>query len=171
MDLFQRVSTPDALARAWQQVLDNDAADGAQSWGVSRFAEDADERLAELAKDLDRGTFEPGVLVALDLVQGEKVRKLHVPPVRDRIVARAILDVATPLVDPHLGTAAFAYRPGLGVVDAVQRVVTLRDEGLGWVLRTDVRDCFPTIPKALAVRRFQALVDDARIATNPREKP
>lgn len=164
MDLFERVMASDALARAWQQVLANDAADGAQSWGVSRFAEDADARLAELAKDLDRGTFEPGVLVALELVQGDKLRQLHVPPVRDRIVARAILDVATPLVDPHLGTAAFAYRPGLGVVDAVQRVVTLRDEGLGWVLRTDIRDCFPTIPKALAVRRFQALVDDARIA-------
>lgn len=163
MDLFERVSAPESLSRAWTAVLANDAEDGSLSWGVSRFAEDADARLTALAEDLDRGTFEPGLLVALDLVQDDKVRQLHVPAVRDRIVARAVLDMATALLDPHLGTAAFAYRPGLGVVDAVQRVATLRDEGLCWVLRTDVRDCFPTLPKALAVRRFQALIDDPRV--------
>lgn len=164
MGLFERMSAPDALGRAWRAVLGNDAEDGSLSWGVSRFAENAEENLAALAEDLGRGTFEPGVLMAVEIVHGAKTRMLHVPPVRDRIVARSLLTVATPLIDPHLGTAAFAYRPGLGVVDAVQRVATLRDEGLGWVLRTDVRDCFPTIPKALALRRFQAIVDDARVA-------
>ena len=62
-----------------------------------------------------------------------------------------------------LGPAAYAYRPGLGVADAVQAVVGLRAEGLTWVLRTDVDDCFPSTPVALARRRFGALVDDPEL--------
>lgn len=68
-----------------------------------------------------------------------------------------------PLVDPHLGCAAYAYRPGLGVADAVEAVVDLRESGAEWVLRTDVDDCFPTIPVDLARRRFGALVADSAL--------
>ncbi|MBP8880788.1 MAG: hypothetical protein KBG77_06770, partial [Dermatophilaceae bacterium] len=42
-------------------------------------------------------------------------------------------------------------------------VVSLRESGCGWVLRTDVDDCFPTIPVELARRRLGALVDDSAV--------
>jgi CRISPR-associated protein Cas1 len=89
-----------------------------------------------------------------------RVRPLHVPPVRDRIVERAVLAVVTPVVDPLLGPWSFAYRPGLGVADAVQALATLRDEGLGWVARTDVADCFPSIPVAHLRRLVAAVLDE-----------
>ncbi len=90
-------------------------------------------------------------------------RVLHIPAVRDRVVERGVLDVVTPLVDPWLGSSSYAYRPGLGVADAIQAVASLRDEGLSWVLHADVHDCFPSIPVGLARRRFQALVDDEEL--------
>ena len=86
---------------------------------------------------------------------------MQIPTVRDRIVARAILQVLTPIIDPELGHASFGYRPGLGVVDAVQRLARLRDEGLTWVLRTDVDDCFPSVPVDRVRRLLAALVGDA----------
>lgn len=33
MDLFERVSAPESLTRAWKAVLANDAEDGSLSWG------------------------------------------------------------------------------------------------------------------------------------------
>jgi CRISPR-associated protein Cas1 len=83
-----------------------------------------------------------------------------VPPVRDRIVERAVLAVVTPVVDPLLGPWSYAYRPGLGVADAVQALARLRDEGLGWVARADVADCFPTIPVPHLKRLIAAILDD-----------
>lgn len=98
-----------------------------------------------------------------------QIHHLCVRAVGDRVATdvggghRVILDAVNPLVDPHLGCAAFAYRPGLGVIDAVEAVVGLREAGLRWVLRTDIDDCFPTIPVDLARRRLAALVDDEDI--------
>jgi CRISPR-associated protein Cas1 len=80
--------------------------------------------------------------------------------VRDRIVERAALAALTPIIDPLLGPFSYAYRPGLGVADAVQAVAALRDEGLSWVARTDFHDCFGTLPVPVLRRMLPALIDD-----------
>lgn len=152
------VPTRGALEQAWAEVLARDLQDGTMAGSVARFAEHAGENLDGLAVQLADGTWKPHDLTAVEIISGERTRTIHVPSARDRVVERALLDMVTPLVDPWLGPAAFGYRPGLGVADAVQAVVALRDEGLGFVLRTDVDECFPSIPTGLALRMFECLV-------------
>lgn len=151
--------TAERLQAAWKEVLANDLDDGVLSAGVARFGQDADERIEELADELAAGSYEPRDVTECRIWLGKKERTLHIPPVRDRIVERAILEYLTPIVDPLLGPFAYAYRPGIGVDDAVQALVGLREEGLGWVLRTDIKDCFPNLPVALARRRIETLID------------
>lgn len=149
------------LRQAWSAVLANDAQDGVLAVGVARFEERLDDEIARLGADLAWDAYQPRDLTEVVLRESAGVRQLLVPAVRDRVVERAVLDALTPVVDPHLGPSSFAYRPGLGVADAVQAVVALREEGLGWVARTDVDDCFPSVPVGLARRMIGALVGDA----------
>lgn len=151
------------LRRAWSEVLANDRVDGALSAGVTRFEDDAENQLGRLVTDLAWGAYEPRDLTEVVIDEASRRRRLHIPAVRDRVVERAVMDTLTPVVDPVLGPASFAYRPGLGVADAVQALVALREEGLGWVLRTDIDECFPSIPVGLARRRLGALVDDPEL--------
>lgn len=152
------------LAAAWKRVYANDAEDDVLSAGVRRFDEDAERRLQELAEQLVNGSYRPQPLTELVIPKedgGQRV--LRVPAVRDRVVERALLGVLTPLLEPHLGPGSYAYRPGLGVVDAVQQVARLRDEGLAWVLRADVHDCFPQVDVARVRRMLDALVADREL--------
>lgn len=133
--LLDRVADPVELADAWKRVLGNDAEDERLSAGVRRFAADADAQLAQLAAELVSGDYRPRSLTEISIPKddgGERI--LHVPTVRDRVVERAVLAVLTPLLDPMFGPSSYAYRPGLGVLDAVQEVARLRDEGLRWVV-------------------------------------
>ncbi|MFV0408115.1 MAG: CRISPR-associated endonuclease Cas1 [Propioniciclava sp.] len=161
--LLDRVGSVETLQDAWRQVLANDLDDGEMSASGARFAEDLDRRLEYLSSRLREGQYQPDRLTPVQMVLGAKRRELHIPTVADRVVARAVLTVIGPLVDTQLGSAAFAYRPGLGVVDAVQEVTALREEGLSVVLRTDIKDCFPSLPKEMAVRRMRHLVDDQEL--------
>ena len=155
------VASPDLLADAWADVLASDREDGVLGAGVARFERDADQHLAEIAEQLGTGTYQPGLLTPVTLPRPDgQVRLLHVPSVRDRVVERAILAVLTPVIDPWLGPFSYAYRPGLGVADAVQAIAVLRDEGLGWVARTDFHDCFGHIPVPLLRRMLSVLVED-----------
>lgn len=155
-----RAFAREALTDAWLVVLGNDREDGLLSGSVARFAQDCEQRLDQLAEGLADGSYCPAGLTPVRITVGDKVRELHIPAVPDRIVARAILRQVAPLVDPALGPAAFAFRAGLGVTDAVAAVTALRAEGLLWVVRTDVRECFPTLPKDRAFRLLSALVED-----------
>ena len=132
----------DELKPVWERILRDDVADGTLSYGVRRFREEADRYLDELSEALDAGSWQPHPLVEM-MLPGAKRRVLHIPVVEDRIVARRVLEMITPLVDPSLGRASFGYRPGLGVTDAVQEVVGLREEGFSWVVRTDVGRLLP----------------------------
>lgn len=156
-----QVGRPERLAAAWEDVLAGDRADGVLGVGVSHFANGAGERLAEIAAHLTAGDYRPGLLtpVALPRADGQ-TRLLHVPSVRDRIVERSILAVLTPVIDPWLGPFSYAYRPGLGVASAVQAIARLRDEGLGWVARTDFHDCFGSIPVSVLRRMLAVLIED-----------
>jgi retron-type reverse transcriptase len=158
---LEAVADPHRLRTAWEDVLASDREDGVLGAGMSRFARDADERLTELSAELLEGSYRLGLLtqVAIPKEDGSS-RLLHLPPVRDRIVERALLAVVGSVIDPWLGPWAFAYRPGLGVADAVQAVAGLRDEGLSWVARTDVADCFPSIPVGLLRRQVRVLIGD-----------
>lgn len=162
--LAQRAFSLESLCAAWEGVKENDLRDGIPSVGVTRFADDLGDNLALLADQLAGGFYRPSELAPVEVLLGEKRRTLHIPRVRDRVAARAILDTVTPLVDPELGHGSYAYRPGLGVMDAIQTVVALREEGLRFVLRTDILDCFPTIPARLAREQFDAVVKDDEIS-------
>lgn len=159
--LAAQAFSPESLRRAWQEVRDNDAADGELGPGVRRFEAEENARLERLVADLAWSAYGPDVLTEVTITTDGAQRRLHIPSVRDRIVARAILTVVTPYVDPHLGPSSYAYRPGLGVVDAVQALARLREEGCAWVLRTDIDDCFPTVPTSYARRLLGVLVADA----------
>lgn len=156
-----RVAEPAQLAAAWADMLASDREDGVLGQGVARFAEDADERLARIAADLRSGTYEPGQLTPVGLPRPDgRMRMLHIPTVRDRVVERSILAVLEPDIDPLLGPFSYAYRPGLGVADAAQAIAMLRDEGLGWVARADFHDCFGSIPVHHLRRLLSALIED-----------
>lgn len=158
--LAAQAFSPESLRRAWAAIRANDAEDGVLGAAVQRFEAEEAEQIERLVADLAWKAYAPDVLTEVSLVLGGDARTLHIPAVRDRIVARSILTAVTPYVDPHLGPASYAYRPGLGVIDATQALARLRDEGLQWVLRSDVDQCFPSVPVPHARRLLDALITD-----------
>lgn len=156
--LTHRAFAPETLEQAWANVRANDLADAVLSPSVKSFAKSADENLERLTTKLADRTYRPAMTRRVIITTGAKRRELDIPRVTDRIVARAILATITPTVDPLLGPFSYAYRPGLGVADAVQAVVELREEGLSWVLRTDIDDCFPAIPREAVRERLFPLL-------------
>ncbi|MCL2455405.1 MAG: CRISPR-associated endonuclease Cas1 [Micrococcales bacterium] len=165
MSLLEHLATPARLEMAWQEIRDNDPGDD-PSPALARFEENAPARLTELSEALLNGDYRPRPLTRIELPKDSGgVRVLDIPAVVDRVAERALLNVVTPIVDPLLSPAAFGYRSGLGVADAVQRVVACREQGLGWVLRTDVDECFPTIPRDLAVGLLVRALPDESVTT------
>lgn len=160
--LFAQATRLDSLIAAWEDIADRSADDSSDA--VARFKKKADEQLRTLASQLADGSYRPSGLwpVAIPKENGDS-RVLQVPTIRDRIVERAVHDVVAPHIDPLLGPSAFAYRTGISVADAVQAVVAWREQGYAWAMRSDIRDCFPTVPRGLAIRMLSTSLPDASL--------
>ncbi|MFT4136282.1 CRISPR-associated endonuclease Cas1 [Microbacterium sp.] len=160
--LFSRATSLQALTAAWADV--SERRDDEVSDSIARFRENADERLAKLAAQIADGTYRPSGLfeVVIPKEDGDP-RVLQVPTVRDRVVERAVLNVVAPHVDPLLGPSSFAYRAGISVADAVQAVAHWREQGHRWVLRADIADCFPSMPRRVAFRMMTAALPETSL--------
>jgi group II intron reverse transcriptase/maturase len=162
--MYARAFESQALLDAWQEVREAALADGRPDAEVDAFEADAARRLDEVGRALADGAWAPSPVRRVVIPKpsgGERV--LGVPPLADRVVERALLAVLDPVIDPLLLPWSYAYRRGLGVRDALAALAEARDEGLGWVARADVRDCFEAIPQWEVMRRLREVVDDERV--------
>ncbi|MFY1585378.1 reverse transcriptase domain-containing protein [Micromonospora sp. WMMD734] len=164
--LYTTATSLAALTRAWEDLLADDHDDGTLSTGTRRFATNPHARLTDLADQLTTGTYQPQPLAPVTIPKDNgDTRHLAIPPVTDRIVEKALAATLSPIIDPLLGPAAYAYRPGLGVTDAVQQVARLRAEGLAWAAHADIDDCFPSIDMPRLRRLLSTTLTDADVLT------
>jgi CRISP-associated protein Cas1 len=65
-----------------------------------------------------------------------------------------------PRIDPLLSPWSFAFRPGLGVRDALRAVASLRDEGATHLARLDISKCFDELEHSHVLDTLKTFLDD-----------
>ncbi len=162
-DLMRQVLRFDQIHDAWENVRANGGMAGGDSVTLKRFRHRLDEELLGLIDEAQSGDYRPGPARRVHMRTGGKIRTLTVPPVRDRVLQRAVLDVLTPRIDPHFLHCSYGYRPGRSLHGAVQRIVTLRDRGLTAIVDADIRNCFGTLDHRMLAEVVAKHVPDLRL--------
>jgi group II intron reverse transcriptase/maturase/CRISPR-associated endonuclease Cas1 len=152
------------LRAAWTKVLANAGAAGGDGVTVERFALVADAQLELLQRELRNGKYRPGPARRVYIPKPNGgVRPPDIPCVCDRIVQGAATLVLTPVLEPEMEDASFAYRKGRSVAQAVARIASLRRDGYTHVVDGDIERYFETIPHDRLVARLERHVHDARM--------
>lgn len=135
-----------SLEAAWERVRSNGGAAGVDTISVDSFGVDALRNLRSLASDLASGHYCP---LPYRAVQAPKPdgsrRRLVIAAIRDRVVMTAATEWLGDRIEPLFHPCSFAYRPGIGVHDALAKVAEYRDRGLEFVLRADVEAFFDSV--------------------------
>ncbi|MCW5941093.1 MAG: hypothetical protein KIS66_02605 [Fimbriimonadaceae bacterium] len=129
--------------RAWRRVRRAGRTPGLDRCSLAWFEERLEAQLANLHCAFADRAYRPRPYRLLE-IGGRKRRTIAIATVRDRLVQRMALERLQPLVDPRLHPASCAYRPGRGVTAAIERLRGFRRAR--FVLRADVRNCFPSLP-------------------------
>lgn len=161
-DAVARMASDPVLWAAWSRVAAGSGLAGADGVTVAEFGRDLGPRLTRLARRLEDGDYQAKPLRPIATLRGGKARTRAVPTVADRVVQRAFLQVCAPVLADRV-EASFAYRPGRSWLDAVARAQRHRDEGLEWVLRTDIEDFFATIDHTGLRAAVAARIPDLRV--------
>ena len=121
--------------------------------------------LEELSAQLLRGEYQVPVLAGGILQKpGKAPRPLSIPPLRDRIIQRALVEVLTPDTESLMSYGSYGYRRGLSRINAKDRIQSLYREGYRWFYESDIDDFFDSISFPLLEDSLYSLfIDDPAV--------
>ncbi|WP_217652500.1 reverse transcriptase domain-containing protein [Acidocella aminolytica] len=158
------------LAEAARIVL---ASSGAHTPGVDgmdkqRMLAGLAQHLASLRTDLLTGNYSPQPVrrIYIPKANGKK-RPLGIPPLKDRVVQRAMLMAMEPIWESDFHRLSYGFRPERSVHHAVRTVkIQLQDSSAGtrgrWIIEGDLASYFDTVHHRLLLRCVRRLIRDDR---------
>jgi len=163
--LYGRLLDVGALEKAFKKVKSAKGTPGIDGQSIKDFAEDLLRNLTCLVDELKEKSYRPFPVKRVEIPKPNGgVRKLGIPTVRDRVVQQVLLDILTPIYDPHFHPSSYGYRPGKGCHTAISKAsMFLRKYELEFVVDMDLSKCFDTLKHDFLMRQIRKRVADGSI--------
>ena len=157
MTLLDEVLELRNLTCAWDTVAENDGIPGTDAISIVRWRRNWEERLVNLAQSVRCNHYYPHKLRVRRIPKRNNrgFRTLRIPTVTDRVLQRACSQILMPFFEPKFLDCSFGYRPGIGLRDAVQKIIVLRENEQHYVLNADIDAFFDSVDHELLLRFLQ----------------
>ena len=155
---------PELMHEAFRAVRRNKGKAGVDRVSIEMFAQQLDQNLARLMRDLKQGTYQPLPVRRVQIPKGGgKTRPLGIPTVRDRVAQEVLRRLLSPLFEPLFHPDSYGFRPGRSCHMALERVLEIWRQGHRHVLDADISGFFDGIPHQVIMRGLTNVVADGNI--------
>jgi RNA-directed DNA polymerase len=164
VDLMERVVAPDNIDRAWRSVKANRGAPGPDGITLAAFPETFRELWPEVRQQLLEGTYHPGAARRKSIPKPDGgQRDLGIPNVIERLIQQAVMQVLTPIFDPHFSESSFGFRPGRSAHGAIKQIQVTMRAGYRWCVDMDLSKFFDRVQHDVLLARVSRRVRDKRL--------
>ena len=149
------------MERAWKQVKANRGAPGPDGITIREFPEWLRPRWPEIKQQLLDGTYRPGPVRRKTITKPDGgQRLLGIPNVVERLIQQAIVQVLTPIFDPHFSESSFGFRPNRSAHGAAKQVQQTICRGFRHVADIDLSKFFDRVQHDVLMARLARRVSD-----------
>ena len=150
------------LYAAWGLVQRGSPSAGIDGITTELFAGVAQEKLAQMHRQLRREVYSASPTKGFYVAKkkgGQKVgqRLIGLSTVSDRIVQRYLLQSIYPRLEKAFIDSSFAYRPGLSIYGAVERVMARYGAQPTWVIKADIQQFFDNLSWGVLMGQLERL--------------
>lgn len=162
--LMERVLAPDNLRRAYQRVVSNKGAPGADGMTVSDLSGYVRQYWSVIEVRLLAGEYHPQTVRAVEIPKPQGgVRQLGIPSVVDRLIQQALLQQLTPIFDPLFSDYSYGFRPGRSAHDAVKMARSHVEAGYRWCVELDLEKFFDRVNHDILMACVARHVEDKQV--------
>ena len=164
-NLLEEVLRRENLITALRRVQSNKGAPGVDSMTVEELPAYLREHWPRIREELLNGTYIPAPVRRVEIPKpdGKGVRPLGIPIVLDRFIEQAILQILTPVFDPHFSDHSYGFRPGRGCHNAVTAARAHVEAGYRFVVDMDLEKFFDRVNHDVLMARVARRVKDKRL--------
>jgi RNA-directed DNA polymerase len=159
--LLEAVVAEANLERAWKNVKANRGAPGPDGVTIGEFPAWFRTRWPTIRQQLLDGTYRPGPVrrKTIDKPDGGK-RQLGIPNVLDRLIQQAIVQVLTPVFDPHFSDSSYGFRPKRSAHGAAKQVQRIIRHGYRFAVDMDLSKFFDRVQHDVLMARVARKIQD-----------
>lgn len=163
--LLEEVLRRENMLRALRRVRSNKGAPGMDGMTVEELGSYLKTEWPRIREELLKGRYQPEPVRRVEIPKpnGNGRRPLGIPTVLDRMIQQAILQVLTPIFDPHFSSSSYGYRPERCGQDAVRAVQGYAEAGYRFVVDLDLEKFFDRVNHDVLMARVARRVKDKRL--------
>ncbi|MFJ2467867.1 group II intron reverse transcriptase/maturase [Pseudomonas sp. NPDC087615] len=162
--LMERVLAPANLRRAYQRVVSNKGAPGADGMTVDQLADYTKQYWPTLKARLLAGVYHPQGVRAVEIPKPKGgTRQLGIPCVVDRLIQQALLQQLTPIFDPLFSDYSYGFRPGRSAHQAIETARAHVAAGHRWCVELDLEKFFDRVNHDVLMAYVERQIEDRRV--------
>lgn len=162
--LMERVLASANMKRAYQRVVSNKGAPGADGMTVAELADYLKQYWPVLKARLLAGEYHPQSVRAVEIPKPKGgTRQLGIPSVVDRLIQQALLQQLTPIFDPLFSDHSYGFRPGRSAHQAIETARGHVAAGHRWCVELDLEKFFDRVNHDVLMAHVQRQVEDTRV--------
>ncbi len=160
-NLFEMLNE-EYLRDCWRYIH-KDAAYGVDRVSAGEYERNLDENIRGLVERLKRGSYRARLVRRQYIPKGDgkKMRPLGIPVVEDKLLQVAVKRILEAIYEEDFLRCSYGYRPGIGALDAVDKLtIKLQFGRYNWLVEADIRAFFDNVEHDWMIRMLQERIDD-----------
>ena len=155
--LLDKILSRENMLESYNQVKSNKGSAGIDGITI----EEMDNYLRQnwrLTKELiKQRKYKPQPVLRVEIPKPNGgIRQLGIPTVMDRMIQQAIVQVISPICEPHFSETSYGFRPNRSCEKAIMKLLEYLNDGYEWIVDIDLEKFFDTVPQD----RLMSLVDN-----------
>lgn len=161
---MEEVVRRENMKKALNRVCANKGAAGVDGMTVEELTPYLKEHWPGIREELLGGTYQPSSVLRVEIPKPDGGKRLlGIPTVLDRLIQQALLQIFTPLFDPHFSDNSYGFRPGRSCHHAVKAARGYVEAGYRYVVDIDLEKFFDRVNHDVLMARVARRVKDTRI--------
>ncbi|CKH37396.1 reverse transcriptase/maturase%2C group FT II introns [Streptococcus pneumoniae] len=159
--LLDKILSRDNMLEAYNQVKSNKGSAGIDGMTI----EEMDNYLRQnwrLTKELiKQRKYKPQPVLRVEIPKPNGgIRQLGIPTVMDRMIQQAIVQVMSPICEPHFSDTSYGFRPNRSCEKAIMKFLEYLNDGYEWIVDIDLEKFFDTVPQDRLMSLVHNIIED-----------
>lgn len=159
--LLDKILSRENMLEAYNQVKSNKGSAGIDGITI----EEMDNYLRQnwrLTKELiKQRKYKPQPVLRVEIPKPNGgIRQLGIPTVMDRMIQQAIVQVISPICEPHFSDTSYGFRPNRSCEKAIMKFLEYLNDGYEWIVDIDLEKFFDRVPQDRLMSLVHNIIED-----------
>ncbi|HZW97934.1 MAG: group II intron reverse transcriptase/maturase [Clostridiaceae bacterium] len=146
--LMEKILSPENMNTALKKVKSNKGAGGIDGIEMKDIDAYITANWAGIRERILKRKYKPHPVLRVEIPKASGgVRKLGIPTIMDRVIEQAIVQVITPIVEPHFSEYSYGFRPQRRAQQAIIKMLEHLNEGYEYIVDIDLEKFFDNVPQ------------------------